>query len=90
MGAVADGSRARLFVLGDILLDRYGHARRPAWIALSLFLDLPRVRGAASWTRGENDDLGQPLTRIPPLRGILSARRDWPTGWLEASVVPNW
>lgn len=42
-----------------------------------------QFRTSISWTHGMNTDLDVPLTRIPPLRGTLSARRSWESLWLE-------
>jgi len=41
---------------------------------------------AGSWTYGKNEKYDTPLTRIPPLRGVLSIRRNLKRGWLEGSL----
>ncbi len=41
-----------------------------------------------AWTYGENDDLDVPLTRIPPLRGIVTIQRNFNRG--SAQLVTAW
>lgn len=53
-----------------------------------LLHDVWHLRASISWTHGENTDLDVPLTRIPPLRGTISARRSWERYWLE--TVFHW
>ncbi len=47
-----------------------------------LFTDL-LLKGEVSWTLGQNTSDNEPLSRIPPFRGIVSARYTQPDYWVE-------
>ena len=47
-----------------------------------------KLDASLAWTYGENDDLDVPLTRIPPLRGIVKFQRSFHRG--SAEFVTAW